>query len=89
MLAIAVRGALFDSTVEMLDRIRIERGANLLTITNDPALAGSSIVIPPTEEWLSPMPAIVAAQLFTEALARVRGIDPEQPRGLKKVTKTT
>lgn len=89
VLAVAVRGALFDSTVEMLDRIRTERDANLVTVTNDPSLAGPSIVIPPTEEWLSPMPAIVAGQLFTEALARVRGIDPEQPRGLKKVTKTT
>ena len=89
VLAVAIRGALFDSTVEMLDRIRIERDANLLTVTDDPSLAGSSIVIPPTEEWLSPMPAIVAGQLFTEALSRVRGIDPEQPRGLQKVTKTT
>lgn len=89
VLAVAVRGALFDSTVEMLDRIRGERDANLLTVTDEPSLSEPSLVIPPTEEWLSPIPAIVAGQLFTEALARVRGIDPEQPRGLQKVTKTT
>ncbi len=89
VLAVAVSGALFDSTVEMLHRIRTERGANLLTVTDTPSLDLPSIVIPTTEEWLSPMPAIVAGQLFTEALAGVRGVDPEQPRGLQKVTKTT
>jgi glucosamine--fructose-6-phosphate aminotransferase (isomerizing) len=89
VLAVAVRGALFESSLEMLLRIREERDARLLTITDDPSLDVPSLVIPPTEEWLSPIPAIVAGQLFTEALAGVRGIDPEQPRGLRKVTKTT
>lgn len=89
VLAVAVHGSHFASTAEMLNRIQIERDANLLTITDDPSLAGPSIVIPPTEEWVSPIPAIVAAQVFTEALARVRDIDPEQPRGLRKITKTT
>lgn len=89
VLAVAVRGALFDSTVEMLDRIRREREAHVVVVTDDQAPGYPSIVIPPGEEWLSPLPAIVAGQVFTEALARVRGIDPEQPRGLHKITKTT
>lgn len=89
VLAVAVRGALFDSAVEMLERIRRERQANLMVVTDDAALGLSSIVIPPVEEWVSPISAIVAGQVFTEALARLRGIDPEQPRGLNKVTKTT
>lgn len=89
VLAVVVRDALFEGTVKMLHRIRTERNANLLTLTDDASLDLSTIVIPHVEEWLSPIPAIVAAQLFTEALARVRGVDPEQPRGLQKVTKTT
>lgn len=36
-------------------------------------------------EWLSPLTAVVAGQLFALALARARGIDPDQPRALTKV----
>ncbi|MBX6341299.1 MAG: glucosamine--fructose-6-phosphate aminotransferase, partial [Thermomicrobiaceae bacterium] len=39
-------------------------------------------------EWLSPLVAIVPGQLWAGALARERGLDPDQPRGLRKVTET-
>jgi glutamine---fructose-6-phosphate transaminase (isomerizing) len=38
---------------------------------------------------LAPIGLIVPAQLLTEALARARGIDPDAPRGLRKVTQTS
>jgi glucosamine--fructose-6-phosphate aminotransferase (isomerizing) len=41
------------------------------------------------EEWLSPIPSIVIAQLFTYHLTRAKGLDPDAPRGLRKVTRTT
>ena len=34
------------------------------------------------------MALIVPGQLLVEALARAKGIDPDQPRGLRKVTQT-
>jgi glutamine---fructose-6-phosphate transaminase (isomerizing) len=39
-------------------------------------------------EWLSPITAIVPGQLLAYHLARARGIDPDQPRTLQKVTLT-
>jgi glucosamine--fructose-6-phosphate aminotransferase (isomerizing) len=39
-------------------------------------------------EWLSPLVAIVPGQLWAVALARTRGLDPDRPRGLSKVTET-
>ncbi len=39
-------------------------------------------------EWLSPLVAIVPAQLFAYHLARARGLDTENPRNLSKVTLT-
>jgi glucosamine 6-phosphate synthetase-like amidotransferase/phosphosugar isomerase protein len=39
-------------------------------------------------EWISPIPAIIAAQLFTYHLGTIKGLDTDQPRGLSKVTKT-
>src|ERR1019366_8770085 len=43
---------------------------------------------PRLPEWLAPLGLIVPGQLLTEALARRRGIDPDSPRGLSKVTQT-
>ena len=39
-------------------------------------------------EWLSPMIAILPGQLFALGLALAKGIDPDHPRGLHKVTLT-
>lgn len=89
VLAVAMRGPMFEDTTDMLDRIRRERSTRLVTITDDPGLAYPHVAIPQVAEWLSPIPSIVAAQLFTIAIAEARGVDPEQPRGLSKVTKTT
>jgi glucosamine--fructose-6-phosphate aminotransferase (isomerizing) len=40
------------------------------------------------EETLSPLVAVVVGQLFAYHLARVKGRNPDQPRGLRKVTVT-
>jgi fructoselysine-6-P-deglycase FrlB-like protein len=39
--------------------------------------------------WLSPLTLVVPGQLLTEALARAKGIDPDRPRALRKVTQTS
>ena len=36
--------------------------------------------------WLGPLLSIVPGQLFAAALAGARGLDPDRPRGLAKVT---
>ena len=43
---------------------------------------------PPLPEHLAPFALIVPGQLLAEALARAKGIDPDAPRGLRKVTQT-
>ena len=43
---------------------------------------------PRLPEWLAPLGLIVPGQLLTEALARRLGLDPDNPRGLSKVTQT-
>jgi glucosamine--fructose-6-phosphate aminotransferase (isomerizing) len=39
-------------------------------------------------EWLTPLVAVLPGQLFAMALAEVKGLDPDQPVGLSKVTET-
>jgi glucosamine--fructose-6-phosphate aminotransferase (isomerizing) len=68
------------------------RNAELIAISDDPGiLARSRAALPlPTgmPEWVTPMVAVVPGQIWAVALARTRGLDPDQPRGLSKVTET-
>ncbi len=66
-------------------------GASAFGIGGGAALAGActaSLPGPALSEWLAPIGLIVPGQLVTEALARRLGINPDQPRGLSKVTQT-
>jgi glucosamine--fructose-6-phosphate aminotransferase (isomerizing) len=92
VLAITARGPAADDVREVLHRCN-EAGASLVVIGNDPAVAditrNNLSFSPEIEEWLSPIPAIVIGQLFAYHLTLAKGLDPEAPRGLRKVTRTT
>lgn len=89
VLATVVDGALAADGMDLVDRVRAS-GGRVVLVTNLPdAEADAVIPIPAMPEWLTPMVAIVAGQLFTYRLALARGLDPDAPRGLRKVTLTT
>jgi glucosamine--fructose-6-phosphate aminotransferase (isomerizing) len=92
VLAVATSGAVLPDVRELLQRLRDEQGADLLAVTDDPSvvsLAADHLPVPPgVPEWLRPIVSIVPAQLFSYHLALARGLDPESPRGLGKVTLT-
>ncbi len=58
-------------------------GGQALAAVSSRSLAGAHL-----PEWLAPVGLIVPGQLLTEALSRRLGIDPDNPRGLSKVTQT-
>ena len=91
ILAVAPDGPLFDDMLELLSEMA-QRHSRIVAVSNrqealDTARHGVPLpaVMP---EWMSPMIAIIAAQLFTYHLGLVKGLDTDQPRGLSKVTKT-
>ena len=92
VMAVTPQGKVFDSMLEMLTRLRQKHDAELVVISNDEralALAQSPIHLPvDIPEWLTPLVAIVAAQLFACHLTEVKGYDPEKPRSITKVTET-
>jgi glucosamine--fructose-6-phosphate aminotransferase (isomerizing) len=45
-------------------------------------------LVPRVPEWLSPLTAVIPGQLTALRLARLRGLDVDQPAGLQKVTLT-
>lgn len=87
----APTGVTQKSSVELLHRLR-ELGADCLAITNDDQIAALSpnsvLLSPQISEFLSPIPFIVPAQLFAALLSEAKGLDPDAPRSLEKVTKT-
>lgn len=87
---VAPSGRVFDEMRDLISRLR-ERGAEAIAITDRVAdVSDASNVLPlaPAPEWLSPLTAIVPGQLLALAQATLRGLNPDQPRGLSKVTYT-
>jgi glucosamine--fructose-6-phosphate aminotransferase (isomerizing) len=68
------------------------RHARVLAISDQPELLArveGQLELPSgVPEWLSPIVGVVPGQLFASAFARARGLDPDLPRGLTKVTRT-
>lgn len=87
----APTGVTKSSSVDLLNRLH-ELKADSLAITNDEEvarLATHSIQLPgEIDEFLSPIPFIIPAQLFAAHLSEAKGLDPDEPRSLAKVTKT-
>jgi glucosamine--fructose-6-phosphate aminotransferase (isomerizing) len=92
VLAVAPSGAVLPDLIPLLRELALSRGASLLVISNDPEalqLASTPLAIPvEMPEWLSPLVAIIPAQLFSMHVAAQKGLDVEHPRGLQKVTRT-
>jgi glucosamine--fructose-6-phosphate aminotransferase (isomerizing) len=91
LLVVAPGKAAVADMADLLGRARRAR-ARLVALTDqaDLAAAADSVLKVPAEvpEWLSPVTSVVAGQLWAHALTRARGLDPDAPRGLAKVTLT-
>jgi glucosamine--fructose-6-phosphate aminotransferase (isomerizing) len=91
-LAVVRPGPARDGVVALLRRLRGDVGADLGIVSDDTeALAEARwpLRLPAgTPEWLGPIVSILPGQLHALHLTRARGLDPELPRNLNKVTRT-
>lgn len=91
VLAIAPDGPSFADMAQVCDQIAAT-GAALSVATNNAELArkGYPVIRLPDNmpEWLSPIVAVLPGQLLALRLAQLRGLDPDQPRRLTKITIT-
>ena len=92
VLVLAPSGAAAEGQLELLRDLR-ERGVETVVASDDDAalaLGRWSIPIPAAvPEWLRPIVSIVPGQLFAYHATRARGLDPDAPRYISKVTRTT
>jgi glucosamine--fructose-6-phosphate aminotransferase (isomerizing) len=84
-------GVMLDGIRELIERLR-ELRADTLVITGEPEVAQKctrAITLPSEiDEFLAPIPYIIPGQLFAALLADAKGLDPDAPRSLSKVTRT-
>jgi glutamine---fructose-6-phosphate transaminase (isomerizing) len=88
---LAPDGKAYDFMVETADKLKA-KSAELIVFANNEAILSKANVpvrIPvKVDELFSPLIYIIAGQLLAYHLALVKGYDPDQPRGLSKVTLT-
>jgi glucosamine--fructose-6-phosphate aminotransferase (isomerizing) len=90
-LVVAPSGKMFKTMHDFSLELK-SRGAELLIISDRDDLLAEAVTPLPlpagVPEWLSPLVAVVPGQLFALHLTLVKGHDPDQPEGLRKVTLT-
>lgn len=90
VLALCSAGLGGESTREVVEAVH-QRGADICAIGSAASKTPAShrIPVPESAEEVAPILEILPAQQLALGLALARGIDPDNPRGLQKVTKTT
>jgi len=85
VLALRAPGPAFADMADLVDDLR-RRGADVALVSEE---EDAALPLPPgVPEALAPIVAVVRAQQLALALARRRGLDPDAPEGLAKVTVT-
>jgi glutamine---fructose-6-phosphate transaminase (isomerizing) len=87
--AIASDDVTLPIVTDAAERIRAAGATLVASGTNAAALEGAEYALPvpaPPLPLLSPILSVVPGQLFALTLARAKGLDPDEPRGLSKVT---
>lgn len=87
----APNGPTLKDTMEMAEKLK-KNEAEVIIISNNEEileLGNSSFVIPQTSnDLVSPFYNLIIAQLFACNLSLIKGLNPDQPRSLNKVTIT-
>ena len=93
VLLVMPAGRAYTDMLALAGELR-EREVELAVISDEPgALALARLPLPlgggaQTPEWLSPVTAVVPGQVLALRLAEAKGLAPDAPRGLRKVTRT-
>lgn len=92
VLLFATQGPALSGMTQLHQDVRA-RGAETIVVTDAESRFHDATVVlplpPDVPEPLSPLVAVVAGQLLALRLSLARGLDPDRPRGLSKITRTS
>jgi glucosamine--fructose-6-phosphate aminotransferase (isomerizing) len=84
-------GRVFKDLLAVHERLH-RLGAETVVISSEPRIqrrASQAIRMPDAiDDLLSPIPYIIPGQMFAALLAKAKGLSPDQPRSLRKITET-
>lgn len=87
---VAPKGRIYDNLLEIAKVLR-KRKAELIILSNGKEMRKSANTFIPIpfegEETLMPISMVIAGQLFAYFLSLCRNLNPDRPRGLRKVTR--
>lgn len=89
-LVYAMKGPALESVRETVARLR-SMGSEIYLISNEPSLSEGDhnfYLSETDDEVLTPFLTVVFGQMFAYALTLEKGYNPDQPKGLQKITKT-
>lgn len=85
------KGAAASTDAALLKRLK-DLNADCLAITNNSPIAKAAtrslLLSKDIDELLSPIPFIIPGQLLAAHLSEAKGLDPDAPRSLSKITRT-
>src|SRR5580692_2168048 len=88
----APAGVTWPGIREMIEKLgNLKAETLIISDTSNPEAAGHgrTVAIPVSlDELFTPIPYIIPAQLFAACLAAEKGLNPDQPRTISKVTRT-
>src|SRR5437763_881941 len=91
VIAVAPTGPAHETVAALVPELAV-RDARLIAVSDVPELLARADtplpLVPGVPEWLSPLVAVVPGQVTAMRLAQLRGLDVDNPAGLRKVTLT-
>jgi glucosamine--fructose-6-phosphate aminotransferase (isomerizing) len=91
VILVAPTGAVSDDMTDLIEHLNRLKAEMIVISDNAQVLSNARLALPlpvGLPEWLSPLVAVLPGQLFAMNLALARGLNPDHPEGLHKVTET-
>jgi glucosamine--fructose-6-phosphate aminotransferase (isomerizing) len=91
LILVAPTGVVSQDMAELFDHLTELHAEMVIISDSSRLLAGSRLGLPlpaSLPEWLTPLVSVLPGQLFALTLAQARGLNPDKPEGLHKVTET-
>jgi glucosamine--fructose-6-phosphate aminotransferase (isomerizing) len=87
VVVVATDSPVLDKVISNMQEVRV-RGAHVIAVASEGTDLGEhaeeTLVVPPTDWMLQPLLAVIPLQLLAYRIARLRGLNVDQPRNLAK-----